>query len=130
MVLDGHSSHYTVKFLKYTCENNIVLIGYLLHCTHVLQGLDVVCFAKMKDEFKKEITGFEDTHQRNMTKSNFTGLFGHVYLRAFNRETVATAFQVTGVHSFNHKVIMEKQMKPSIHSSVKGAFPLPQPSPV
>ncbi|KAH9994570.1 hypothetical protein BJV74DRAFT_770170 [Russula compacta] len=84
----------------------------------------------MKDEFKKEITQFEDNDQRNVTKGDFTCLFGHAYLCAFNKDTVTAGFYVTGIHSFNQDVIMEQQMKPSIPSTMKEAFPLSQPSPV
>ena len=51
LLMDGHGSHYTLKLLEYAQANNIVILGYPPHCTHVLQGLDVVCFAKMKTEF-------------------------------------------------------------------------------
>jgi len=48
---DSHSSHYMLKLLKYAQDNNIVILDYPPNCTHVLQGLDVICFAKMKQEF-------------------------------------------------------------------------------
>ena len=51
VLMDGHSSHYTLELLEYARDNNIVILGYPPHCTHVLQGLDIVCFAKMKEEF-------------------------------------------------------------------------------
>ena len=51
LLMDGHSLYYTLEILEYTRANNIVILRYLLHCTHVLQGLDVVCFMKMKTEF-------------------------------------------------------------------------------
>ena len=31
------------------------MLGYPLHCMHALQGLDIVCFARMKDAWKEEI---------------------------------------------------------------------------
>ena len=48
LLMDGHSSHHTLELLQFSCENNIIVLGYPPHCTHALQGLDVVCFAKMK----------------------------------------------------------------------------------
>jgi hypothetical protein len=51
LLLDGHGSHYTPELLEYAVANNITILAYPPHCTHALQGLDVVCFAKMKDEF-------------------------------------------------------------------------------
>ena len=82
VLMDGHSSHYTLELLEYARDNNIVILGYPPHCTHVLQGLDVVCFAKMKEEFRKEIHEFEDLHMAGVAKSDFAGVFGRAFLRA------------------------------------------------
>jgi len=62
LLMDGHSSHYSLKLLDCAWANNIVILGYPPHCTHVLQGLDVVCFAKMKNEFHSKIQKFEALH--------------------------------------------------------------------
>jgi len=128
--MDGHSSHYTLELLEYARDNNIVILGYPPHCTHVLQGLDVVCFAKMKEEFHKEIRKFEDLHFASVRKGDFAGVFGHAFLRAFTPDSIRAAFEATGVHPFNPDVITEKQMKPSLPTSTRGTFPLTQPSPV
>jgi hypothetical protein len=128
--MDGHSSHYTLDLLRYAEEHNIIVLGCPPHCTHVLQGLDVVCFAKMKTEFRKEIQVFEDLHLANVGKKDFAGVFGRAYLRAFTPETIKAAFAATGLHPFNPEAITEKQMKPSLPTSTESSFPLPQPSPV
>jgi len=103
------------------------VLGYPPHCTHALQGLDVVCFAKMKDKWKKEITAHEETTLKPVGKPDFLGVFGRAYNAAFTHDTVKAAFKVTGVVPFNRDAISEDQMKPSIATSVKGSFPLPQP---
>jgi hypothetical protein len=51
LLMDRHSSHYTLPLLEFARASRIIILGYPPHCTHVLQGLDVVCFAKMKNEF-------------------------------------------------------------------------------
>ncbi len=130
LILDGHSSHYTLEFIKYTRQNNIIVLGYPLHCMHALQGLDVVCFGKMKVCWRSVIEEFEKQNQCEVTKSDFTYLFGKAYLQAFDKKTVKAAFSVTGVYPFNCSVITEEQMKPSVPHSIKGAFPLPQASPI
>ena len=127
LIVDGHSSHYTAEFIQYARENNIIVLGYPPHCTHTLQGLDVVCFAKMKDKWKKEITAHEETTLKPVGKSDFLGVFGCAYNAAFTPDTVKAAFKVTGVVPFNRDAISEDQMKPSIATSVKGSFPLSQP---
>src|SRR5881394_2303749 len=71
LLLDGHSSHYTIKLLEYANNNNIIVLAYPPHCTHALQGLDVVCFAKMKAAWREEIHCFEELHQTKVTKGDF-----------------------------------------------------------
>ena len=127
LIVDGHSSHYTSNFIQYAQEHNIIVLGYPPHCTHALQGLDVVCFAKMKDKWKKEITAHEDATLKAVGKTDFLGVFGRAYNGAFTPDTVKAAFAVTGVVPFNRNAISENQMKPSIATSVKGNFPLAQP---
>ena len=130
VLMDGHSSHYSLDLLEYARKNNIVILGYPPHCTHVLQGLHVVCFAKMKTEFRAEIRAFEDSHMRGVGKGDFAGVFGRAYLHAFTPESVKVAFAATGVHPYNPDVITEKQMQPSLPTSTRGSFPLTQSSPV
>ncbi|THH06321.1 hypothetical protein EW146_g9649 [Bondarzewia mesenterica] len=55
LLLDEHSSHHTLKLLAFAKDHNIKILGYPPHCTHALQGLDVVCFARMKEIWKQEV---------------------------------------------------------------------------
>jgi DDE superfamily endonuclease len=130
LLMDGHSSHYTADLLEYCLENNIEVIGYPPHCTHALQGLDVVCFAKMKVAWKEEINAFEELHKRSVDKADFCGVFGQAYVCAFTKENVEAAFAATGIHPFNLNVVKPEQMKPAEATSMQSSFPLPQPSPV
>ena len=107
-----------------------MILGYPPHCTHALQGLDVVCFARMKEDWKQVINEFETLHRTDVTKADFTSLFGQAYHRAFTKDTIEAAFQVTGVHPFNHTIITEKQMKPNEAMSTKGSFAVAYTSPV
>src|ERR1700683_1682824 len=88
VLMDGHSSHYTLELLKYAQDNNIVILGYPPHCTHVLQGLDVIYFAKMKEEFQKEIHEFKDSHMTSVGKGDFARVFGHAFLWSFTPESI------------------------------------------
>ena len=107
-----------------------MILSYPPHCTHALQGLDVVCFAKMKGAWKTVIHEFEDLHLTKVTKGDFTGLFGKAYLAAFTKDTIEAAFRATGIYPFDRTVIKLKQMKPSETTSVKGPFAITQTSPV
>jgi hypothetical protein len=130
LFMDGHSSHYTADLLEYAEANNIRVLGYPPHCTHALQGLDVVCFAKMKEAWKDEINTFEELNQRAVDKEDFCGVFGRAFLLAFTPDMVKAAFTATGIHPYNADIITAQQMKPSEPTSMHAAFPQPQSSPV
>jgi DDE superfamily endonuclease len=130
LLLDGHSSHYSLDLLKYARAQNIVILGYPLHCTHVLQGLDVVCFAKMKEAWKNEIRAFESLHMQPMKKSDFTGVFGNAFLKAFTKPIIESAFAATGIHPFNRDIITLQQTRTSKALSTVAGFGVLQLSPV
>ncbi|KAJ3807406.1 hypothetical protein F5876DRAFT_5729, partial [Lentinula aff. lateritia] len=71
------------------------------HCTHALQGLDVVCFARMKAELKASISSFEDENQSEVRKDDFPLVFGLAFNIAFTPESVKAAFRATGVFPFH-----------------------------
>ncbi|KIJ38004.1 hypothetical protein M422DRAFT_177252, partial [Sphaerobolus stellatus SS14] len=130
LFLDGHNSHYSPKLLRYAKECNIIIFGYPPHCTHALQGLDVVFFARMKEEFGKAIETFKEEHNRGVGKGDFVYVFGSAFLKVAQVQLIKTSFSAMGIVPFNPKVISAEKMKPSKATSVKGAFPLVQPSPV
>lgn len=39
LLMDGHSSHYTLELLEFAWANDIIILGYPLHCTHAFRGL-------------------------------------------------------------------------------------------
>jgi hypothetical protein len=130
LLLDGHSSHYSEEFLEYARKNNIILLGYPPHCTHTLQGLDVICFAKMKTCWQRAIVDFESKVMRDVSKAEFLMVWAPAYLEVFNESTTCAAFKVTGIIPFNPNFVTAEQMKPSQATSTHGEFPMPQPSPV
>ena len=95
--MDGHSSHYTADLLEFCLANNIEVYGYPLHCMHALQGLNVVCFAKMKESWKEEINAFEAIHKRRVNKKDFCEVWGQAYKKAFTTKNVEAVFAATGI---------------------------------
>jgi hypothetical protein len=92
---------------------DIKLIAYPAHCTHILQGLDVVCFAKLKKELADEIQVWNDSHQRGIQKQDFAGVFGRAYLRAFTPELVKWAWEAVGICPYNPDIIPLDKLAPS-----------------
>ncbi|KAJ8094716.1 hypothetical protein PM082_010722 [Marasmius tenuissimus] len=84
----------------------------------------------MKAELKKAIAAFEACHQRSVMKGDFTGVFGHAFLKASTLNPVKAAFWATRIHPYDPSVIKPEQMKPAKSQSVKGSFVLTQTSPI
>jgi len=117
--LDGHSSHFSLELLRKAQELDIKLIAYPAHCTHILQGLDVVCFARLKKELADEIRDWNDRHQRGIQKRDFGGVFGRAYLRAFTPELVRSAWEAVGICPYNPDIISLDKLAPSETSTTQ-----------
>jgi hypothetical protein len=76
------------------------------------------------------IVVFESEHMHNVLKAEFMAVWVPAYLEAFNKSTVCTAFKEMGVVPFNPNFITEAQIKPSLATSMRVEFSMPQPSPV
>jgi hypothetical protein len=119
LILDGHSSHLSLRLLRKARELNIDIIIYPSHCTHLLQGLDVVCFAPLKQIWAQEIKMFEWENFRGVKRDDFAKVFGNTYRRTFTPQLILQAWETTGVFPFNDKIIPPKKMAPSQTSTVK-----------
>ncbi|KAF9223040.1 DDE-domain-containing protein, partial [Gyrodon lividus] len=130
LLVDGHNSHYTKDFLNYARLNNIHVLCYPAHATHIYQGLDVVVFGPLKNAWTKECDEFESSTRQKVMKANFISIYSKAHQKAITAEIIHTAFRVTGVWPFNPEVVTVDMMAPSFETSAVARLPLPQSSPV
>lgn len=97
---------------------------------HVIQGLDVAVSAPVKKNFSEAHTKFEQQNHQMVTKADFLSVYGQTHVCAFTPDIIKTAFQKTGVHTFNPDAINPNQLAPSCSSSTTQDLPLPQPPPI
>lgn len=129
LVVDGHSSHFTMGFLEYARNHKIIVLCYPSHSTHVYQGLNVVIFSVLKRAWSDKRDKFERSGPA-VSKVNFLGVYAKAHARAFTKENILTAFRKTGMVPFNPDVITEAMMAPSLETSVSTRLPLKLASPV
>ena len=113
LFLDGHSSHDSLGLVDNAREKNIKILAYPSHTTHVLQGLDVVCFAQLKKKHAEKIREFKANTNLTLTHKHFLRTFGPAFLEAFSPETVRSAFSATGIYPFRQDVVSSEKMGPS-----------------
>jgi hypothetical protein len=129
LIVDGHSSHYTLGFLEYAQDHGVVVLCYPSHSTHVYQGLDVVIFSILKRAWSDEQDKFE-TQGSAVTKQNFMAIYAKAHVRAFTESNIRAAFAKTGIVPYNPDVVTEKMMAPSLETSRTSLLPLGLASPV
>jgi hypothetical protein len=129
LIVDGHSSHYTMGFLDYARKNMIIVLCYPSHSTHVYQGLDVVIFSVLKQAWSDEWDKFERSGPP-VSKLNFLSVYGRAHVRAFTKANILAAFSKTGIVPFNPNVVTTEMMAPSLETSISSLLPLVLTSPV
>ena len=113
LFLDGHASHDTAELVNNAHALNIKILSYPSHTTHVLQGLDVICFARLKQKHAEKIREFKENNNLTITHKSFLHTFGPAFLEAFTPEMVKTAFSATGIYPFRRDVVSSEKMGPS-----------------
>ena len=87
LLVDGHSSHYTLGFLDHTHDNNVVVLCYPSHSTHVYQGLDVIIFSVLKHSWSDERDKFE-AQGPPVTKGNFMAVYARAHTCTFTESNI------------------------------------------
>ncbi|KAF8240116.1 DDE-domain-containing protein, partial [Tricholoma matsutake] len=129
LLVDGHNSHYTHAFLKYAHKNQIVILCYPSHSTHIYQGLDVVIFSVLKRWWTEARDKYEQQWGHKVDKTNFLSVYAEAHLQALSKENIIAAFRKTGIILLNRDVITDEMLAPSTTSSSRGFLPIPQTSP-
>jgi hypothetical protein len=63
-----------------------------LHASHILQPLDVSCFAPLKQAYRIEIRGLADSHINYVNKKVFLATFLAVYKKAVLKSNILLSF--------------------------------------
>jgi hypothetical protein len=101
LVLDGHGSHLTAEFDRTCTENHIIPICMPPHSSHLLQPLDVSCFAVLKRQYRQLIEQRMRLGFNHIDKIDFLTTFPKARTTAYKTETIQNGFTATGLVPFN-----------------------------
>ena len=108
LVLDGHDSHLTARFDKFCKDNNIIPICMPSHASHLLQPLDVGCFAVLKKFYGTGVAEYMRLGIDSIEKEDFLEIFPQARGHAFKETTIQNAFAATGLVPLNPDRVLEK----------------------
>jgi len=101
LILDGHRSHLSLKFIQYSIDNNIQLLCFPAHAIHLLQPLDIGLFAPLKKYYSKAVDDYIRNTHTGILKRTFWRFYSAACQQAYTKENIAFAFRATGICSFN-----------------------------
>jgi hypothetical protein len=108
LVLDGHGSHLTPKFDEICSQNHVILICMPPHLSHLLQPLDVGCFAVLKRAYGKCVEDIMRRGQNHIDKLDFLDAFPTARIEAFKAKTIKNSFSATGLVPYDPNRVISK----------------------
>ncbi|KAF2180882.1 CENP-B protein, partial [Zopfia rhizophila CBS 207.26] len=92
LILDDHESHESLKFQLLCKKKNILTLYMPSHTSHLLQPLDVGCFAPLKRAYREEVDKLVRNHIFHVTKLDFLPLFKAAYLASITESNIRGGF--------------------------------------
>ncbi|KFZ00288.1 hypothetical protein V498_00179, partial [Pseudogymnoascus sp. VKM F-4517 (FW-2822)] len=97
LILNGHESHLSAQFQHYCTEQKIITLCMLPYSSHILQPLDVSCFALLKLLYGKQIETFVQNRLNYITKLKFLSAFKEAFKATFTEQNIKSGFRATGL---------------------------------
>jgi hypothetical protein len=98
LVIDGHTSHISLKILHLLRTNHIICLMLPSHSTHALQPLDLVVFSSVKQDWTKLVTNHLKHVNKCIKNSDFPGLMKKLFIdkAAFSPTRIVSSFARAG----------------------------------
>ena len=72
LIVDGNSSHALLEFIQLAEHHRVAVLCFPAHATHLLQPLDVVCFAPLKKKYSELLAA---ERARTVNRDDFVYLY-------------------------------------------------------
>ena len=106
LILDGHGSHLTPQFDLLCSQNNIIPICMPPHSSHLLQPLDVGCFAPLKRAYGRLGENQMRLGINHLDKHDFLAAYPQAHLEAFKARTIQNSFAAAGLVPYNPEQVL------------------------
>jgi hypothetical protein len=120
LVIDGHESHDSLKFQQYCKDNKIITVCMPAHSSHLLQPLDVGCFAPLKKAYGRQAENLIRNRINHITKAEFLPCFIAAFKASFTPSNIQGGFRGAGLVPFDPERVISTL-------DVKLRTPSPQP---
>ncbi|KAH3942624.1 hypothetical protein HBH98_256080 [Parastagonospora nodorum] len=101
LIIDGHESHDSLEFQQYCKDNKIITICMPPHSSHLLQPLDVGCFAPLKKAYGRQAEELMRNRITHITKLEFLPCFKRAFDAAITPSNIQGGFRGAGLVPFD-----------------------------
>ena len=106
LLLDGHSTHYQLKLIRYARQKRVVILCLPPHTTQEAQPLDCAVFSPLKAQWKTVCHEFFQANPRKIINNfNFVSLFTKAWMQAVTPANIAAGFKTCGVYPLDPSAI-------------------------
>ena len=115
LIYDGHNSHISVALIEKAMSQDIHILVFPSHTTHLLQPLDVAVFKSLKVAFRRGCETFMKTNgpTRPITKHDICSILGQSWSQSVTPGNLIKGFESTGIMPLNCEKVLEKLPSPS-----------------
>ena len=108
LILDGHGSHTTPEFDLFCTEHKIITLCMPAHSSHLLQPLDVSCFATLKRVYGRQIQHLMRNGVNHIDKADFLTAYNIARTEAITPAIIRSGFKATGLVPLDPDCVLEK----------------------
>lgn len=108
LILDGHGSHLTPEFDLFCTEHLIITLCMPPHSSHLLQPLDVSCFAVLKRSYGRQIEENMRVGINHIDKPDFLTAYVSARKDSMTINTICNGFAATGLVPYNPERVLLK----------------------
>ena len=91
LIIDGHGSHITSKLIAACISRSINLLIIPLHCSYMLQPLDVGVFGPLKRFHSLEVDRYARQAITRITRNFWVDIYIRIRARAFTKSNIQAA---------------------------------------
>ena len=106
LILDGHGSHDTVEFHEFCREYSIITLYIPAYSSHLLQPLDVGCFAPLKKAYGKQVEELMRNYINHITKLEFLPAFRAAFDASITARNISGGFRGSGLVPFHPETVL------------------------
>ena len=108
LLLDGHSSHYTLELIQTASEKDVIIFCLPPHATADSQPLDTSVFGPLKSYWSQACLEYMFSNPGHVvTKFQFSSLFRQAWSKGMSIDNLYAGFKKTGVYPFNPEAILK-----------------------